>query len=73
MKLFGQGKYEKAEFANGIGEEARFNQPCQGVFDEDENLCIRPVTTTAFAKLRQMVMLPFMLETVLKVWSMDYL
>ena len=31
------------------------------------------VTTTAFAKLRQMVMLPFMLETVLKVWSMDYL
>ncbi|MCS2389301.1 hypothetical protein NXV57_19235 [Bacteroides thetaiotaomicron] len=52
MKLFGQGKYEKAEFANGIGEEARFNQPCQGVFDEDGNLyvsdrdnnCIRKIT-----------------------------
>lgn len=46
------GKYEKAEFANGIGEEARFNQPCQGVFDEDGNLyvsdrdnnCIRKIT-----------------------------
>ncbi|MCS2453223.1 hypothetical protein NXW86_30190 [Bacteroides thetaiotaomicron] len=33
------GKYE-AEFANGIGEEARFNQPCQGVFDEDGNLYV---------------------------------
>lgn len=46
------GKYEKAEFANGIGDEARFNQPCQALFDEDGNLyvadrdnnCIRKIT-----------------------------
>lgn len=46
------GKYDTPEFANGIGEEARFRQPCQGVFDEDGNLyvadrnnhCIRKIT-----------------------------
>lgn len=46
------GKFKEAAFANGIGEDARFNQPCQGVFDEDGNLyvadrdnnCIRKIT-----------------------------
>lgn len=53
------GKYEAAAFSNGIGEEARFNQPCQGVFDEDGNLyvadrdnnCIRKITPEGYTTI----------------------
>lgn len=55
------GKYDNAGLANGIGESARINQPCQMAADDDGNLyvadcnnqCIRKITpdgnTTIYA------------------------
>lgn len=46
------GKKGTSAYANGIGEETRFNQPCQGAVDDEGNLfvveqqnhCVRKIT-----------------------------